>query len=291
MCLFQIVFFSTLFKQHPYQNPPQGTKESIEKINIDIMKNFYDTYYVTQNLIMAIVGNITKSQAEEIARASTQFLKRGQKVTKLPPTLPTHADHIHIQFPSQQTHLFIGSLAIPNGHPDFIALSVGNEVLGGGGFNSILNQVIRQDRGLSYSVSSTFAPMLSSGGFYINLQTKNASAKEALQITLDILRNFIEKGPSDAQLQKAKENIIGGHALRTATNTSIASNLGIIGFYELPITYVDDFTEKVTQVTKEEIQKAFQNIIDMNRLVIVTLGPEALNQSLGVTPEQDVKKE
>jgi zinc protease len=270
-------FFSTLFKNHPYQHPPQGTLSSLETITVDKMKAFYEKHYVTQNAVIAIVGNVSRQQAEAIVESSTQKLKAGQKPQKLPPTpIPNESHYQHVTFPSQQTHLFIGTTSIPYGHPDFIPLLVGNEILGGGGFSSILNQVIRQDRGLSYSVSSTVAPMLAGGSFYINLQTQNANAKEALALARENLQNFITKGPTEEQLQKAKENIIGSHSLKTATNNAIASNLGSIGFYGLPLTHIDDFTEAVFQTTTASIQKAFQNNIDANRLIIMTLGPQPI---------------
>ena len=149
---------------------------------------------------------------------------------------------------------------------------MGNHVLGGSGLVSILADEIREKRGLSYSVYSYFMPMREPGLFQLGLQTKNAQAEEALQVLRETLEKFVEEGPTQEQLQAAKQNITGGFPLRISSNSKIVEYLAVIGFYDLPLDYLDTFTGKVEAVTAEQIRDAFKRRIDPRRMVTVEVG-------------------
>jgi zinc protease len=94
------------------------------------------------------------------------------------------------------------------------------------------------------------------------------------------LHEFIEKGPSEAELKAAKDNIIGGFPLRIDSNRKILEYLSVIGFYGLPLTYLDDFTGKVEKVTVAQIRDAFKRHINPDALATVIVGaPEAKAES------------
>jgi zinc protease len=145
-------------------------------------------------------------------------------------------------------------------------------VLGGSGLVSLLSKEVRQKRGLSYSVYSYFLPMRQTGIFMVGLQTKNAQAQEALQVVNRTLQRFVDEGPTEEQLKAAKQNITGGFPLRIASNSKIIEYLAVIGFYDLPLDYLDTFNDKVEAVTAEQIRDAFQSRIHPDRMVTVLLG-------------------
>ncbi|HCJ64134.1 MAG TPA: peptidase M16, partial [Alcanivorax sp.] len=109
----------------------------------------------------------------------------------------------------------------------------------------------------------------------LQLQTANDNADQALALSMGIVRDFIENGPTEAQLEAAKANILGSRALETADNSDIIGQLGAIGFYDLPLDYLQRFNQRVEAVTVEEIRAAFQRALDADRLAIVSIGPRA----------------
>eukprot|EP00487_Bulimina_marginata_P002359 TRINITY_DN15484_c0_g1_i1.p1 TRINITY_DN15484_c0_g1~~TRINITY_DN15484_c0_g1_i1.p1 ORF type:complete len:134 (+),score=34.08 TRINITY_DN15484_c0_g1_i1:194-595(+) len=133
----------------------------------------------------------------------------------------------------------MGQPGINRADPDYFALYVGNHILGGSGLVSKLSDEIREKRGLSYSVYSYFRPMRQWGPYQFGLQTRNDQAEEALDVLKNTLKTFIADGPSEDELIAAKQNITGGFALRVDSNSKIADYLAMIGFYGLPLDYLE----------------------------------------------------
>jgi zinc protease len=104
------------------------------------------------------------------------------------------------------------------------------------------------------------------------LQTKKEQADEALQLVRSSLAEFIANGPTEEELLAAKQNIIGGFPLRIDSNRKILNYLSVIGFYDLPLTYLDDFSDKVEDVTIAQIREAFVRHIDPEKMATVIVG-------------------
>ena len=182
------------------------------------------------------------------------------------------ASEQRIPHPATQSHILIGAPGVARGDPDYFPLYVGNYILGGGGFASRLMNEVREKKGLAYSVYSYFMPLKQPGEFQIGLQTKKEQADEALKLVRDTLKNFIAKGPTEKELLAAKDNIIGGFPLRIDSNRKILGYLSVIGFYGLPLTYLDDFTHNIDKVTIAQIREAFKRHIDLQAMATVIVG-------------------
>jgi len=126
-------------------------------------------------------------------------------------------------------------------------------------------------------------PMKERGPFVIGLQTRRDQAAEALAVVRETLAGFLAKGPTEDELSKAKQNIVGGFALRIDSNRKIVENLAAIGFYELPLTYLDDFTVSVEKVTIDDIRRAFARHVDPTRMVTVIVGAD--ENAIAATPK------
>ncbi len=267
--------FSALYPNHPYQYSPDGTAESINQLTPNHVQQFYHTQYIAPNCTIAIVGAIDRAQAEQITNQLMAKLTAGTPSAPTPAVAALTAPHQqHINFPSTQTHIALAGVGVAYNDPRYFPLAVGNYIFGGGAFSSILNKTIRQDRGLSYSVYSSFIPMQAAGPFMIALQTKNESANEALQLTKTALKNFIAQGPTPEQLTQAQEYLLASFPLKAASNSSILDYLGLIGFYHLPLNYLDTYRQRIQQVTAQQIQQAFASLIHPDQLVEITLGPQ-----------------
>jgi zinc protease len=270
-----LAFDKAVFANHPYAHPKIGTEKSINQISLQDLKQHYDKFYVAKNLTIALVGDITKVKAKQIARQISHGLNVGKKAKNNPViTALKSSQKIHIEFPSKQTHLLIGQSGVNRSHPDYYPLYLGNHIFGGSGLTSILSDEIREKKGLAYSAYSYFTKMKSNGFFMMRMQTKNDQALEAKNIALQTLKNFRNNAIDTQKLQDGKDNIIGGFALETASNANILTYLSIIGFYELPLDYLSSFTDKIKDISAQDIQNAYERLVDMDKLIILSVGEQ-----------------
>lgn len=268
-------FYRALYGTHPYAQPPTGTRQTLAKIRREDLQVFHQRYYVARNLTIAMVGDLSREEAEAVAERVSKDLPSGEPAEVLPAVMPlTKARYLHQEFPSQQTHIMLGVPGIRYGDPDNYALTVGNEILGGGAFTSQLMTEIRQKRGLTYGVYSGFSPMRAEGPFTITLSTRSDQTAEALKITRQVLSDFVRRGPDADAVREAKANIVRGFPLSTASNASIVGYLGAIGFYQLPLDYLDQYVTRIQAVTPDEIRAAMRRHINPERMVVVTVGKD-----------------
>lgn len=266
-------FAKAVYGDHPYGLQPSGKIATVRKITRSDLVAFYTNHYGARSAVVAIMGDVTRPEAEAIAEQVTAQLPAGGASEKIPPvTMHIKASEQRIPHPASQSHILIGAPGVSRTDPDYFTLYVGNYILGGGGFVSRLMNEVREKRGLAYSVYSYFISMQQPGPFRIGLQTRKQSADEALAIVRKTLRKFIEQGPTAKELKAAKEHIIGGFPLRIDSNSKILGYLSMIGFYGLPLTYLDDFPAKVEKVTVADIRDAFKRRVDPDALATVIVG-------------------
>jgi zinc protease len=272
-------FFKNLFGQHPYASMPAGDAQSVELLTLSQLKNFYQQFYVAKNAVIVMVGAVEKNKAAQLAEQIASGLQTGEQAKPLAKVdALAQAKTVRIDYPSSQTHIYIGQSGIKRQDPDYFALYVGNHILGGSGLVSILSDEIREKRGLSYSVYSYFLPMRDLGPYQMGLQTRNENIDIALSVMRSTLENFIENGPTSEQLMAAKQNITGGFALRIDSNRKLLGYLAMLAFYDMPLDYLDTFKQRINAVTIEQIQDAFQRRINPNKMVTVLVGGQAKEQ-------------
>jgi zinc protease len=266
-------FGKAVFGTHPYGLPSSGEVSAVENIQRADIEAFYRTHYLAKTAVVAIMGDVTRAEAEAIAQNLTAQLPQGVETAQVAPvTMQIKANEQRIIHPATQSHILMGAPGLARKDPDYFALYVGNHILGGGGFVSRLMHEIREKRGLAYSVYSYFIPMKLPGAYQIGLQTKKNQADEALRLVRATLREFIDKGVTKKELQASKQNIIGGFPLRIDSNKKIVDYLSVIGFYELPLTYLDDFVRNVDKVTIEQIRAAFERRVNPDAMATVIVG-------------------
>ena len=266
-------FMKALYGAHPYSLDESGEVESITAMKRDDLVAFYQQYYSAKSAVIALIGDMTEAQARAIAESTSSGLPQTPAVAKIAEVAyPSAANVQSINHPASQAHILLGYPGIKRGDVDYFPLYVGNYILGGGGFVSRLTEEVREKRGLVYSVYSYFMPLAELGPFQIGLQTKKEQAGEALKLVNETVAKFIKNGVTEPELKAAKDNIIGGFPLRIDSNGKILDYLSIIGFYKLPLTYLDDFNQKVGAVTTAQIKEAFQRRVKPDNFVSVTVG-------------------
>ena len=269
-----LTFYRLVYRDHPYALRSSGEVETVQRLTRQDLVDFYRHHYTARHAVVALIGDRTREEAAAIAEQITEGLPRGDETELvLPPVTALAAATTRIiAHPATQSHILIGAPGIRRDDPDYFPLFVGNYILGGGGFVSRITEEVRQKRGLAYSAYSYFSPLKERGPFLIGMQTERGQAQEALKVVQNTLREFLAEGPTEQELKAAKQNLIGGFPLRIDSNRKIHGYLALIGFYRLPLTYVDDFAKNVEQVTVADIRSAFARRLDPERMVTVVVG-------------------
>ncbi len=260
-------FSAALYPAHPYGR--SATVESVEKITREDLLAFYRTHYGARRAFVSIIGDLSRAEAEAIAQRLTQGLPDAPAEVSLPDTALPARNTVRIDHPATQAHIHIGVPAVRRGDADYIPLLVGNYVLGGGGFVSRLMKEVREKRGYAYSVYSYFQPQKQLGPFQVGLQTKRGQAREALKVVEDVLAEFLARGPTEEELRAARRNLADGFPLRIDSNRKLLEYLSVIGFYGLPLSYLDDFPRKVGAVTVADVRTAFSRHVKPEHFVTV----------------------
>jgi zinc protease len=252
--------------------------KSVATLTANDLVQFHKQFYRGDRIIVSIVGDVDRTQANQIVQALLNRIPQsGNPIAKLPdlqrsPVEPLAQREIQISFDSQQAHIAMGMTAIARNNPDFFPLLVGNYILGGGGFVSRLMSEVREKRGLAYSVFSYFAPGKDNGIFQAGLQTKNDQATLALEVLSSTIAQFIADGPTRSELEAAKANLVNGYPLRIDNNRKLLDNVSSITWNGLPLDTMEVWTKQVEAVSLEQVKAAFQKTLAMDRMKIVVLG-------------------
>lgn len=265
-------FWQAAYRGHPYANV--ATVESVDAVARDDLVTFHRNHYVANRAVIAMIGAISRSEAEAIAHELTRRLPQGSPLPMLPAVMAGAGEDIRIAHPATQSHILVGMPSVAYGDPDWFALRVGNYVLGGGGFVSRMMQEVREKRGLAYGAYSYFAPMAQQGPFQISLQTQKQQTDQALGVANDVLSRFLKEGPTDKEIQAAKDNLIGGFPLIIDNNRKILGQIAAIGYYGLPLNYLDTWTANIAKVTAADIRRAFNRKLALDQMTTVVVGAE-----------------
>lgn len=269
-------FYQAVYPGHPYSSPAAGTEDSLAAISRADVVEFYQTCFAAAGAVVAMVGAIDRDEAEAIANRITQALPQGPAPDPLPsPVAATEAKTVTVPHPSEQAHVLIGRQGVARGEAFHFPLYLGNYTLGGGGFSSRLMQEIRTNQGLAYSVYSYFFPMRHPGPFRLGFQTRKDQVGQALEAADAELRRFIADGPTEEELEHSRNSMILGFPLRIADNASMIGYLSMIGYYRLPLDYLDTWTDRIADISHEQIVAAFQDRLDPDQMTTVIVGGQS----------------
>lgn len=272
------VFAETLFAGGPYGHAVEGTDGSLRNLSRAKVRRFYRSHYVPARCALAVVGDIS---ADELKRAVVPLLEqwsaRGGSVPGEPPApsgdrAEAGEKTVRIDRDLSQTHIVLGHLGLRRDNPDFYAVSVMNYILGGGGFASRLLTEIRNEKGLAYSVSSSFFAGKHQGLFQIVLQTKNASAREAVGIALRQMERIRGECVTDAELEGAKRYLTGSFPLRIDTSAKLANFLVQMEFYGLGLDYPQRYPALIDAVSKEDVLRVARAYLHPDACTLVVVG-------------------
>ncbi|WP_230658939.1 M16 family metallopeptidase [Psychrobacter sp. I-STPA10] len=271
-------FMQALYQDHPYAHPTSGTLETVPSISQADLQQFWQQFLVASNASIAMTGDMTLKQAQQVANQLTAILPQGKKAAALPtPTPLSAAQRIDIPFDSSQTTVIIGQIgeqrsADPKILQQQTNFSIGNDILAGGDFNARLMTEVRKKRGYTYGIYGHMTPMLTKGPYTISFSTRNDKAEDAIATTLDTINHTLDKGVTHSEVALTKENMKNSFPMSYASNAGINATIGMMNFYQLPDSYLSNYTQRIDTANTETINTALNTTLTPDEFLIVTVG-------------------
>ncbi|MEE9553185.1 MAG: pitrilysin family protein [candidate division Zixibacteria bacterium] len=268
-------FDTELFGSHPYGHPLAGTKESLEEIGRDDVVGFYDTYFRPNNSFLVIAGDIEPVAA--IERVS-EFFDNWEKKS-IPQTHVTSPAAVEgkrvllIDTPdATQTYIRFGNFGITRQSDDYYSFMVMNYILGSGvSFINRLMQQVRDEAGLTYDIRTVNEFNILPGAYYCNTFTENDSTLRAIDAAMRIMKDMAENPVSDDEYKNAVSFYTGYYPTTLETPSRVAREIIKVKLYDLPLSYIEDFTKNILEVKKSDVLDIAEKIIDTENIVFVVV--------------------
>ena len=272
-----MVFDNILFKDHPYSRPEDGFPETIKQIKRDDLVKFHREHYGPRGMVIAIVGGVTPEDAvKQVKRALGGWQVKGQKESPALPSLTPLKKSVskHHRIPGKsQSDLIIGTNGPMRRDPEFMPVSIGNNILGQFGMMGRIGDVVREKSGLAYYAYSSLSAGLGPGSWEVSAGVNPQNIKKASDLIRDELKRFVQEGVTADELADTKANFIGRLPLSLESNGGVANALLNIERHQLGLDYYHRYPDLVSEVTADDVLAAARKFIDVDKLVTATAGP------------------
>lgn len=266
-------FFARAFPGHPYGRPTSGTIESIEAITRDDLLELHRRVVGQGRAKIAAVGALDAGRLAGVLDSVFGTLPEPAGFAPVPPVeIAGRGTHHVVDLDVPQSVIRFATNGVSWRDPDFIPAYVLNHILGGGAFTSRLFQEVREKRGLAYSVGTSLVSYRGASMTWGYTATKNERVVECISVIQDEMARLKADGPTDDELQKAKDYLTGSYALGFDTSTKIAHQLAQIAFEGLGIEYIGRRNALVAAVTQDDIRHAAERTIGDGELLVVVAG-------------------
>ena len=267
-------FNQLVFHNHPYRWPANGTEDTLSKVTLADVQGFYAKEYLPNQVILAVVGDITVEQVTALVQTHFGAWKKGTAQTR---TVKKSSviDKKTVQLIEKdltQSTIVLGHGGISRTNPDFYAVTVMNHILGAGGFSSRLMDSIRDKQGLAYSIMSHYEARSMPGSFWVNFQTRTETTNQAISGVLAEIKAIREAPVSDQELAEAKSFLMGSFPLRLDSTAKLAHLLAQVEFFGLGFEYFSQYPKWIERVTKEDVQRVAKQYLDPQRYALVVVG-------------------
>jgi len=264
-----------LYGTHAYGHTTSGTAKSLPHIQLADLKDLYLQQIRPVGSVLAVSGDITMQEILALIAPRLQSWQGNPETTALDIKQPmiVKGQYTHVNIPTSQALVQFSRLGVARSSTDFFPLFVMNHLLGGGGFGSKLMEEVREKRGLVYGVYSYFIPLAAPGPFVITLQTRAEQAEKAAQVVRDVMQSMADGKIDEKQLHASKSNLIGSFAQRMDSNRERVGLLSMIGFYQMPLDYLQRWTAHVQSVTLADVKHMSKIYLQSNDWNMIEVGP------------------
>lgn len=267
-------FHGLVFEGHPYRWPVAGTEATLPPITKDDLLAFYRREYLPNQTILVIVGDLTLEEAKTLVTTHFGGWAQGAPPTRQAGTPKPVTKNVSrlIDKDLTQTTIMLGHVGINRANPDFYAVTVMNYILGAGGFSSRLMDSVRDTQGLVYGIRSAYEANVLPGAFLVSLQTRNATAGQALTSVLTELKKMREGPVTDQELAEAKAYLIGSFPLRFDTTAKLVEVLSLVELHGLGLNYFSDYPKWIGQVSTEDVLRVARQYLHTDHYALVVVG-------------------
>jgi len=270
-------WYALAFKGHPYARPANGTEQTVATITHDDLEGYRKRIFAKDTLKVVAVGDIDAGQLGRLLDEVFGDLPAKAELTPVSKTAPvTGGRQEVIEMNVPQSVAVFGLGAMPRKDPDFIPAFVLNQILGGGGFASILMEEVREKRGLAYSVYTYVYPYQHASIFSGGVATRNDAMGQSLDVIRDELKKMAEEGPSQEDLDNAKNYLIGSYPLRFDTNAKIATQLLGLKMDGFGPDYVENRNAMIAAVTLDDMKRVAKHLLETQNLIVTIVGRPTL---------------
>jgi zinc protease len=272
-----LMFFSTMFPDHPYGRPVMGTSDSLDAIGVDDLRGFVDRRIARDNLVIGVVGDITPEELAPLLRSTFGGLPAAAAPIAVDETAPHGEGRVVVEEkPVAQSALVFGHQGPQRDDPDYYPATVVNHLLGGG-FTSTLYEEVREKRGLVYSVSTDLYPLDHAGLIVGSAATANERVAETVQVVRDEWRHMAKGAITSERLEDAKTYLTGSFPLALTSSERIAGILVGMQLDNLGIDYLERRNALIEAVTLEEAKRVAGEMLDPDEITFVIVGrPEGI---------------
>lgn len=269
----------------------ESSLDSITRMTRDDLVTFHRDTIHPNGMILGVTGDFKKDEMLAALRKVFGDWKKGTvpelRIADVPEAEPSRPVVRFVSKETSQTHLRLGHLSIKENDPDYVALAIANDILGGSSFRSRLFNDVRTKRGLAYSVGSRLNTGTHDQGVWLmRAETKLTSTQEVIERFVANIERMRAEPVTDTELAEAKEAYVNSFVFSFASPSAIVSRLVELEYDGLPKDFLQQLRAKVVSLTKEEVQAAAKRHLRPDRLKIVAVGSgEALPKALATFGE------
>ena len=272
-----LAFDELVYAGHPYGRPDDGTMETIQAVTRQDLLDFHRRHYGSAGMVVVVVGGVDPDEAvEKAARALGDWVNPDQPTAPpLPPVRRLEETLTHNTFIAgkSQSDLVIGAPGPPRRSPDYLAASVGNNILGQFGMFGRIGQAVREQAGLAYYAYSTLGGGLGPGAWYVSAGVDPDNVGRAIDLISQEISRFVSEPVESEELEDTKTHYIGRLPLSLESNGGVAGALLNLERYDLGLDYYRRYQDMISSITREEILAAARTYLDPLRMGISIAGP------------------
>jgi zinc protease len=273
-----MTFDAALYPDHPYGRPEDGHLETVRQITRTDLVGYHQRHYGPRGMVIVVVGAVSAQQVLETVQATLGDWQNPAQpeapvVPNVPPPSQLYRQHIVLAGKSQ-TDLVMGTLGPQRRSPDYLAASLGNNILGQFGMMGRIGDVVREQAGLAYYASTSLNSWIASGSWEVSAGVNPANLQRAIDLIRVELRRYGSEPVTAEELSDSQANYIGRLPLSLESNHGVANALLNLERFQLGLDYYQRYPDMVRAMTPEKILAVARKYLDAENLIIASAGPE-----------------
>ena len=270
-------FDEMVYDGHPYSLPEEGNPETIKKITAQDLVEFHKKHFGPRGMVVAVVGGIDPQEAADKVFAALGDWENPDQpdLPDLPEWNPLDKEkNTRTNIPGKsQSDVVIGTAGPTRTAHDYMAASLGNNILGQFGLMGRIGDVVREQAGLAYYAYSSVGGGPGPGPWSVKAGVNPANEEKAIDLIQKEFTRFVDELVTDEELSDSKSNYIGRLPLSLESNAGVAGGMLTLERYGLGLDYYRKYADMINAITKEAVQAAAKNYLDPSKMAVSVAGP------------------